>query len=545
MMELGPGVGLLERVRGRRSGLTGRPSFLRLLLDVSVVGIAILVGAPVVYLLIRGLGAIRTAPDLLMRSQTLSILGNTLVLMASVTAACMIIGLALAWLTLRTDLPARRALSIASMLPLAIPSYVGAYLFVAALGPRGLLQNLVGPTLGIERLPEIYGFPGAFLVLTLLCFPYSYISARAGLQRLDSRLEESARSLGEGHWGVFWRVVLPQLRPSLLSGGLLVALYTLRDFGAVSLMRYMTFTRAVYVQYKSAFDRGSAALLSFVLLGITLGVLALQTRARGAPTRAHKGSGRPPRAIRLGPWRWPAWVFCAGLIGFALILPAAVLFYWLIRGAQLGSDYGTLWGAAGNSIYASGLAAVVTVLAALPLTVSSLRLPGRWRGHLASFTSIGFALPGILIALALVFFGTRFTPWIYPHMPLLIFGYLILFLPQAVGTLRSSLAQVDPTLEEAARSLGEGAMGAFRRITLPLIRPGIIAGASLVFLTAMKELQATLILSPIGFRTLATEVWSAVSEAFFGRAAAPALLILLSSSIPMALIVLREQKHQP
>lgn len=538
-------MGLVERMRSRRNGAWGRRSPLRLLLDTAVLTVALLVGVPVVYLLIRGLGAARSAPDLLIRLRTLSILGNTLLLMASVTAACAGLGLALAWLTLRTDLPGRRLWSIAAMLPLVIPSYVGAYLFVAVLGPRGLLQTLIGPLLGIDRIPDIYGFPGAFLALTLLCFPYSYITARGGLQRLDGRLEESARSLGEGHWGIFWRVVVPQLRPSLLSGSLLVALYTLRDFGAVSLMRYMTFTRAIYVQYKSAFDRGSAALLSFVLLGITVGVLALEARLRGTPSGGHNRSGRrPPRVIKLGGWRWPAWAFCAGLIALSLLLPAGILSYWLARGLRLGGDYGSLWAATGNSLYASLLAAAVTILAALPLAISSLRLPGPWRRYLANLSGIGFALPGILIALALIFFSTRFTPWIYPHLPLLILGYMVIFLPQATGNLRNSLAQVDPTLEEAARSLGESAVGAFGRVTLPVIRPGVLAGAALVFLTAMKELQATLILSPIGFRTLATEVWSAVSEAFFARAAAPALLLLLISSIPLAFIVLREYRDQ-
>jgi iron(III) transport system permease protein len=258
----------------------------------------------------------------------------------------------------------------------------------------------------------------------------------------------------------------------------------------------------------------------------------------------------------LGRWRWAATLFCAAVVGLALVLPAGVLFYWLLRGVlggqQLfywllrgvlgGQQLAPLWVAIKNSTLASGLATGVTLVAALPLVVLSVRRPGRLGHLLERLNYAGFALPGVVVALALVFFGIRYARPLYQTLPILIVAYGILFLPQAAGAVRSSLLQVHPSLEEAARGLGRSPLQVFATIDLPLIRPGIAAGAGLVFLTTMKELPATLILGPFGFKTLATTVWSAVSEALFTQAAAPALLLILISSLPMAFLFLRGQR---
>lgn len=499
---------------------------------------------PIVYLIVRALEAGATAWALLVQARTLQVLGRTLWLALAVTMASASVAIPLAWLTARTDLPLCRAWAVLLSLPLAIPSYVSAYLMVAALGPRGILQEWVERLWGITQLPEIYGFPGALLVLTLLSYPYIYLNVRAVLLQLDPALEEASRSLGQGPWTTFRRVILPQLRPALTSGGLLVALYTLRDFGAVSIMRYTTFTRAIYIQYQSAFNRSDAALLSLVLVAITLVILALELWTRGQARYYRIGAGvarRPPTA-RLGRWRWPALLFCSAVVGMALVLPASVLFYWLARGLQAGERLLPLWWATRNSILVSGIAAVVAVVAALPIVILSVRRPSWLSRLLEQLTYAGFALPGIAVALALAFFGIRYARPLYQTLPMLILAYVVLFLPQAVGSVRASLLQVHPSLEEAARSLGRRPLQVFTSVTLPLVRPGITAGAGLVFLTAMKELPATLILGPAGFKTLATSVWSAVSEAFFAQAAAPALLLIIASSLPMAFLILRERE---
>jgi iron(III) transport system permease protein len=397
--------------------------------------------------------------------------------------------------------------------------------------------------LGIQQLPVVYGFPGALYVLTLLSYPYILLTVRAALQGIDSSQEEAARSLGRSPWETFWGVTLAQLRPALTAGGLLVALYVLRDFGAVSIMRYSTFTRVIYIQYQSAFDRTSAAALSLVLVALTLAILWWEVRSRGKGRYFNPGSGSSRRPARqaLGKWRWPALMFCLAVVTLALFIPASVLVYWLWRGWAAGERLLPLVPAARNSMVASGLAAGAALLAALPVAIVSVRWPGRLSLLLERVTYAGFALPGIVVALSLVFFGANYALALYQTLPLLVLAYCTLFLPQAVSSVRTSLLQVHPHLEEAARGLGRSPGQVLSRITLPLVRPGMAAALSLVFLTTMKELPATLILAPLGFKTLATAVWSAVSEAFFAQAAGPALLLILASSIPMAILVLRER----
>ena len=510
-----------------------------------VIFIAITILLPQVYLVLRALGAGDQVWELLFRARTLEILGRTAVLTVAVTAVSLAISLPLAWLTTRTDLPLRRVWSVTTALPLVIPSYVAGLVIIAALGPRGMLQQLLAVPFGLERLPEIYGFPGALLTITAVSYPYLLLALQASIRGIDPCLEEASRSLGHGSWATFRRVTLPQLRPAIAAGALLVALYTIRDFGAVSLMRYETFTWAIYLQYQTSFDRMAAAALSLVLVALAIIILLIETRTRGRAQyhRSTVGVTHPTTELKLGRWRWPALGFCVFIVLFTLVMPMSILGYWAIRGISAGEPLRLAWGHALNSVYISSLAAIIIAVAAVPVAFMAVRYSGRISRLLERATYVGFALPGIVIALALVFFSANYATPIYQTMVVLLFAYLILFLPQAVGSIQSSLLQVNPRIEEAARSLGRNARQTLLSVTLPLAKSGIFVGAALVFLTTMKELPATLLLSPIGFRTLATSVWAATSEAFFARAAVPALLIIILSSIPMALLVIREKRE--
>ena len=506
-----------------------------------LVGLSMLL--PLAYLIIRSVGATEEAWELLFRTRTAYTLGRTALLVVTVTASSVAIAVPLAWLKVRTDLPLRRMWSVVTVLPLVIPSFVGAFLFVSALGPKGLLQQALDP-LGIDRLPEIYGLPGATLTLALLSYPYVLLTVRGALRNLDPALEESARGLGHGAWSTMFRVTLPQLRPAIAAGSLLVALYTLSDFGAVSLMRYPTFTWVIFQQYESAFDRTIAAVLSLVLVGMALTILILEgyTRGRLRYYRTGAGASRPSRVVQLGRWKWPALALCAAVALLALGLPMAILAYWLVRGVLSGEPLLILWSATRNSLFVSGLAALVAAAFSIPLAVLVVRYPGKFSRALERTSFIGYALPGVVVALALVFFGANYAQPVYQTVWLLLFAYVVLFFPAALGATRASLLQVSPRLEDAARGLGRNPIQVLQTITVPLMRPGILMGAALVFLIAMKELPATLILGPLGFKTLATAVWSASSEAFFAQAAAPAITLILMSSVPMALLVVRERR---
>jgi len=499
---------------------------------------------PLVYLVVRTFDAGGDAWDLLFRQRVLSILGRTVVLVVTVTGSSVILALPLAWLTARTDLPMRRAWVVLSALPLVIPSYVAGFIVVAALGPKGMLQGALDGPFSIDRLPDIHGYAGALLTLTFLSFPYVVLTVRAALLRIDPAMEESSRGLGRGNWSTFFFVTLPLLRPGIAAGGLLVALYTLSDFGAVSLLRYETFTWAIFVQYESALDRTLGAGLSLSLVVLALAVIGVELVSRGRARyySSSSSASRPPSTVRLGRWKWPAVAFCSTVVAVSLAAPMSILGYWTTRGINAGEPLNLVWEAVGNSVYIAALAATAAVVASLPAAALSVRYPGIFSGLLERLSYIGFALPGIAIALALVFFGARYAPPLYQTTGLLLLAYVVLYLSPALGAVRTSLLQISPRIEEAARGLGNSPLRAFSSVTLPVARPGLLAGWALVFLLVMKELPATLILSPIGFNTLATSIWSAASEAFFARAALPALLLIAASAVPLAFLMLRERR---
>ncbi len=493
---------------------------------------------PLTYLVVRAAGGGGRAWRVLGRQNTLELVLQTGALVLAVTAATIAVGVPLAWLVTRTDLPGRRFWAVAAALPLVIPSYVAAFCLLGAFGPRGLLQKI----LGVERLPEIYGFWGALAALTLSTYPFVFLLTAAALRGLDPALEEASRGLGRSRLHTFVSVTLPALRPAIGSGALLVALYTLSDFGVVSLMRYEALTRAIYLQYRSLFDRAPAAVLALVLVALTALIVAgeARTRRRGA-FRSGPGTARRAPTAALGPWKVPALAFCATVATFFLIVPAAVLGYWLVRGIELSRPLGFPWEEAAHSLLASSLAAAVAVAAALPVAVLARRFPTWWTRGFERTAYSANALPGIVIALSLVFFAARYLTPLYQTLALLVFAYVVRFFPQALAGVDSALAGVSPRTEEAARSLGRSHLATLASVTVPLLRSGLGAGAALVFLSAMKELPATLLLRPIGFDTLATDIWRFTAVGAYSRAALPAL-VLIAVSAPFLYLVSKDRR---
>lgn len=476
-------------------------------------------------------GAIATIAEL----DTLFVALRSVALTAAVAISALALALPLAWLTVRTDLPARRLWATAAALPLVIPSYVGAYLLVAALGPNGMLQD----ALGVESLPSIYGFFGAWLSLTLFTFPLVLLPVRASLRRLDPQLEDAARAMGRTPRETFRSVILPQLRPAIGGGMLLVSLYVMSDFGAVSIMQFDSFTTEIYVAYQSSFDRTSTAALGVVLVAIMALLLIASARLtrRGGLHRATPGTARPATTYRLGRWRLPAIGFCSLVVVVSLILPVGVLVYWAAKGIGAGAmSPGVAAALAGNSLITAAGAATLAAVAALVVGILAVRFRGPLSSSIDRVSHVGYALPGIVVALGLVYFATRALPFAYQTLALLIFALAIHYLPLAIGPASAALRQISPRTEEAARSLGRSPLEVVRTITAPLARGGVLAGAALVFLHAAKELPATLILAPTGFETLATEIWQQTGLGFYEAGAIPALLLLLIAAPPLYLL---------
>ncbi|WP_222917252.1 iron ABC transporter permease [Natrinema sp. SYSU A 869] len=529
----------------RRETTDGPPLGLLLLSGAIAVGVLF----PLTYLVFEAT-TVDTARlwKMLARPQTASIVTNSLLLMTGVTVLSTLIGVPLAWLTVQTDLPFRRFWAVVAALPLVVPSYIGAFAFVSAFGPQGEFQSILEP-LGIQQLPEIYGLPGATLVITLYTYPYVYLTVRAALLSFDTTLLDAARTLNHDTWTAFRRVTLPQVRPAIVAGGLLAALYAVSDFGTPAIMQLPVFTQQIFLEYRS-YGRDYAAFLSLQLLAIVLVVLVLEWWARPDRTVQGDGSeGSSEPVVELGKWRWPATLLPAGVTGIALLVPLWILGLWLVTAdpdARPSLAFELEY--AVNSVIVAGAAAFVAVLVALPVAYVAARYDSPLSTLFERSTYVGFAVPGIVLGLALVSFATTYEgirrtydlttlPALYQTIPLLVFAYVIRFMPQAVGSIRTTTLQVDSKLVEAAHTLGETPLRTFRKVTLPLIAPGVTAGAALVFLTTMKELPATLLLRPTGFETLVTIIWKAQGEAFFQYAVIPALLLLAVSGLSLLVLL--------
>ncbi len=476
-------------------------------------------------------GTVSTGPAeawrLLVRPRVGELLWNTVSLATCCMVTCCILGVALALLVERTDLPGRRWWHALFVAPLAVPAFVNGYAWVS-----------------LTR--EVVGFQGSLLVITLSYYPLVYLPVVATLRRLDPALEETAWSLGHSRWATLWSVVLPQLRPGLLGGALLVGLHLLAEFGALQLLRFPTFTTAIYDQYGSTFDGDAATMMASVLVLLCLVLLVGELRLGGARrySRLGQGAARQVEPVRLGAARVPALAFAVLVVGLAVGLPTYALGHWLAVGSSTQFPVDELVSATVTTLGLAAAGAAVTTLLAIPAAWLVVRHRG-WPARLIErSTYVASSLPGIVVGLALVIVSLRLVPPLYQTSLLLVLAYAILFLPRAVVSVRAGLEQAPPVLDDVARSLGVGQLAAARRVTLPIIAPSLGAGAGLVFLAVSTELTATLMLSPIGTSTLATEFWSASSDLRYG-AAAPFALLLVLVSIPATMLLSRQGTLSP
>jgi iron(III) transport system permease protein len=459
--------------------------------------------------------------QLLARPRIAELLRNTITLAVACMAATAALGVALAVAVERTDLPGRRLWHGLLVAPLAVPAFVNGYAWVSL--DRG-----------------VQGFGGAFAVVTLSYYPLVYLPVVAMLRRLDPALEETAFSLGHSRARTFRTVVLPQLRPALLGGALLVGLHLLAEFGALSLLRFPTFTTAIYDQYGSTFNGAAATAMAGVLVLLCLVLLLADLRLRGDRryARVGRGAARTAVPLALGPWRLPVLATVGAVVVLALGVPAFSLLRWLVAGTSTEFPVAELTAALVATLVLALAGAVVTTLAAIPVVWLAVRHRGWASTVIERSTYVANALPGIVVGLALVVASLRLVPVVYQTAGLLVAAYAILFLPRAVVTVRAGLEQAPVVLDDVSHSLGLGTLATARRVTLPLIAPSLGAGAALVFLAISTELTATLMLSPIGTSTLATEFWSASSELRYG-AAAPYALLLVLVSIPATVLLMR------
>ncbi|MDO8307416.1 MAG: ABC transporter permease subunit [Actinomycetota bacterium] len=483
----------------------------------AAVAAALVALIPLVYLVVRVADAgLAQVLETLARPRTVETVGTSVALTLVVVAACLLLGLPTAWLLARARVWQRRGWLVLVALPLAIPSYVAAYAWIAI-------------------FPGMSGFWAAAFVLTLVSLPYVVVPVVAALRSADPSLEEVARTLGRGPRRAFVEATLPQAWPAAAAGSLLVALYVLSDFGAVSLFRVDAFTRVIYASYRASFDRTTAAVLALVLVALAAGLVLLERRVRGR-SRRFRTSGaalRPAPDVALtGRGQVGALAWLGVLIGLAIVVPVASLLIRLAEGSRRPLDVGELARAAANSAGVSLIGAALAVALAVPVALLAARYRGARVSAVETAAYSGHALPGVVVGLSLVFLTINLFPAAYQTIATLAFAYAVLFLPKSIGATRSAVAAVPPILEQTARTLGRSAFGAWRSTTLRLAWPGAAAGGLLVLLTAMKELPATLMLRPTGLDTLATELWSRTEVAAYGAAAPYALALIALAAVP-------------
>ena len=496
------------------------PAPLPLLLLGFLVALVALVPLGYVVVSSSSLGA-QAALDFLVRPRIGELLWNTSRLLVGGVLLSVLLGVGSAWLIERSDLPRRGLWHGLMCAPLAVPAFVNGYGWVST-------------------THAVQSYAGAVLVVSLSYYPLVYLPTVAALRRLDPGLEEVSASLGHGRWVTFGRVVLPAISTAVTGGALLVGLHLLAEYGALQLLNFPTLTTAILAQYGAAFNGAEATLLAAVLVVYCLGLLGIEVslRRRRVYSRVGSGANRPLPPIALGRARPAVTAGLVGLVVLALGVPLVSLGRWLLRGSSTSLAGGDLLAATGTTLGLAVASGVLATAAAVPVAWLAVRHRGSLTTFVERSTYLTSALPGIVVALALVTVSIRVVPALYQTLPLLVLGYVILFLPRALVSVRSTLELAPPVLEDVARSLGCSGPRAAARVTLPLMLPGLGAGVALVSLAVSTELTATLLLSPIGTSTLSTRFWSQASSVAYG-AAAPYALALILLSVPATWLLSR------
>lgn len=455
--------------------------------------------------------------ELVFRGRIAELLWNTLLLEILTLPLTVVVAVALAWLTERTDLPLRRLWGALAVAPLAIPAFVHSYGWVNA-------------------APSLHGLPAAALIATLAYYPFVYLPVAAQLRRLDPAIEDAAASLGKSPAQVFFLAILPQLRLAILAGALLVGLHLLAEYGLFAMIRFDTFATAIVDVFQSAYNSPAANMMGGVLVLCCALLLGLDGWLRGRERYARVGAGAPrlPVSLALGQWTMPALLLPLAVAVLALGVPLATVARWLLDGGA-GSWSSDLVRTFIQTLALALVGGVLATVAAAPSTWLSARFPSRLTALIEASHYYAGSLPGVVVALALVTVTVRIAPLYQTYVTLLL-AYVLLFLPRAMAGLRASLAQAPAELEQAAMSLGSSPFAAFRRITMPLSAPGSAAAVALVALGITNELTATLMLSPNGTTTLATEFWAKTSELDYA-AAAPYAAMMIVLSLPLTLFL--------
>ncbi|VAX27895.1 Ferric iron ABC transporter, permease protein [hydrothermal vent metagenome] len=477
------------------------------------------------------------------------ILINTFWLTLGVAIGTSVLGVSLAWLTAATDFPGRRFFDWALMLPMAIPSYVTAFVAIGLLDFSGPLQTVLRLWLGKDGFwfPEIRSRGGVILVMTLTLYPYVYLLARNAFLTQGRRALEAAQSLGASRLSGFFRVALPMARPWIVGGVMLALMETLSDFGAVSIFNYDTFATAIYQAWFGFFSVSAASQLAsfLVLLVFILLLLEQKLTARTRYTSTSLTTRQGDRIQLKGMTRWFAVMIAFLVFLIAFIVPVTQLLIWSVSIA--GEDFDARYFVyLGHSLSLGGGAALMTVAAVLILVYSQRLRPTVMIRVLVRISTLGYALPGSVLAVGIFipFAWLDHQTMTYLDRPFILKGtvaamllaYLVRFLAVAYHPVQSVIKRISQHIDESAQNLGCSGIEMLRRVHLPMMRSGVLTALVLVFVDVMKEMPITLMMRPFGWDTLAIRIYEMTSEGEWERAALPAIAIVLAGLIPVFLL---------
>lgn len=469
---------------------------------------------------------------------------NTFWLLLGVGLGSALLGTALAALIALTDFPGRRFFRWALVLPLALPGYVFAVAFIGLFDYSGAFATVLREH-GL-LLPEIRSRGGVIAVMTLALFPYVYLVASDAFASQGARALEAARALGMSPRRAFPRAALPLARPFIAGGVLLVLMETLADFGTVAAFNYDTLTSAIYSAWFAMFSTDTALQIAAVMLLAVIALVLLEAHSRRRQSFVQLGAVSAAR-LPLGRWRWAATVFCALVFAIAFVLPVARLGW--IAAAQLHEFDARYFEFVWNGVLLSSMAAALTVGAALVLALAAREQPGLLSTLALRIGTVGYGLPGALLAIGLYVPVTRASGWLLDRLQidmaltgglgLLLIAYGVRFTAVAHAPVSSALLRVRESHLEAAQLLGVTGLRRLRQVHWPLLRGGLATAALLVFVDVMKEMPITLMMRPFGWNTLATRVFELTNEGEWRRAALPALSIVAVGLIPVLLLTRR------
>ncbi|WP_412171498.1 ABC transporter permease [Geoalkalibacter ferrihydriticus] len=484
---------------------------------------------------------------------------NSLWLVLGVGSLTLLLGVSLAWFTATCEFPGRRFFSWALLLPLAMPTYVLAFVFVGLLDFAGPVQTLWREWFGRDAwFPAIRSTPGVIIVMSLALYPYVYLLAKNAFQTQGRRAMEAAESLGCGPREGFFRVALPMARPWIAGGMLLALMEALADFGAVSIFNYETFTTAIYKAWFGFFSLTTAAQLASLLVLLVFILIVVEQRLRARRRFSTARSSAHATRLPLKGWRaWGASCFAGGVLLIAFGLPVVQLSLWTL--ASYAEEFNVRYfSLLGRSIGLGLSAAVLICLTALVLSYAARRHTDPLTRGLVRVANLGYALPGavlavgifiplaavdnILIALGESFFGWHLRPLLQGTVVIMLLAYLVRFLAPGFKPVEGAMNRVTPSIDEAARLSGLRGPALLARIHFPILRGGLLTAATIVFVDVMKEMPITLMTRPFGWETLAVKIFELTAEGEWERAAVPAVALVAAGLIPIILFMRHSEK---